>query len=56
MEIDALATETFGEDLSRFMDLPRLSLRLRTPREAVADGDLEVVRNALVKAMEGDWS
>lgn len=56
LEIDGLATETFGEDASPFFDAPRISLRRRTPREAMVDGDLELVRTQLIRTLEGDWT
>ena len=55
LEIDALYTET-GADIGDFWEVPMITLALRTPREALADGALERVRAVLVKALEGDFT
>lgn len=56
LEITDLAIATFADEVPTFMDAPRLSLGMRTPREALTDADLEQVRSVLVKTLEGDWT
>jgi transcriptional regulator with XRE-family HTH domain len=55
-EIVALAEEIYGADLGSFLSTPRRSLVMRTPRQAMIDGDLELVREVLVDGLEGHWA
>lgn len=55
-EIAALADEVYGGEVPMFMAMPRRSLGMRTPREAMTHGDLEAVRQVLINALEGHWA
>ena len=55
-EIVDLAEEVHGGEVERFMATPRRSLGMRTPREAMARGDLDDVRQILIDALEGHWA
>jgi uncharacterized protein (DUF2384 family) len=55
-EIMALATEVYGSEVNRFMVTPRRSLAMRTPREAMIHGDLELVRQLLINELQGHWA
>lgn len=56
-EIADLAQEVYGADgIERFLVTPRRSLQMRTPKEAMVQGDLEGVRAVLVNALEGHWA
>ena len=55
-EIADLAREVYGENVPSFMTTPRRSLGMRTPREALAHGDLDAVRQVLINALEGHWA
>jgi transcriptional regulator with XRE-family HTH domain len=55
-EILSLAAEVFRGDVATFMTTPRRSLGLRTPREAMIHGDLDLVRQILVNGLEGHWA
>ena len=54
-EVSRLATEVFGEDAETFMSTPRASLGMRSPAEAIADGDVDEVREVLIRSLLGDW-
>ncbi len=56
IEILRLAQEVYGNDVAAFLSTPRRSLDLRTPKEALVRGDLEAVRLALIRSLEGDWA
>jgi transcriptional regulator with XRE-family HTH domain len=55
-EISGLANEVYGADLDSFMRTPRRSLEMRTPKEALVRGDLEAVRQVLIRSLEGNWA
>jgi hypothetical protein len=55
LEIVELGRDVYGDSFPAFMDTPRRSLGGRTPRQALADGDVGSVREILVNAREGHW-
>jgi transcriptional regulator with XRE-family HTH domain len=55
-EISQLAKEVYGTDVETFMRTPRRSLEMRTPKEALVRGDLDAVRQVLIRSLEGDWA
>jgi transcriptional regulator with XRE-family HTH domain len=55
-EISRLADEVYGPAVESFMQTPRRSLEMRTPKEALVRGDFEAVRQTLIRALEGDWA
>jgi len=52
-EVIRLAREVYGEGVARYMSTPRRSLGMRTPAEAIADGDVAAVRAVLIAALDG---
>lgn len=56
IEIATLAMEVCGDDLESFLAMPRRSLGLRSPRDAMMEGNLERVRQLLVDGLEGHWA
>jgi uncharacterized protein (DUF2384 family) len=54
-EIGRLATEVFGHEAETFMSTPRASLGMRSPADAIADGDIDQVREVLIRSLLGDW-
>jgi transcriptional regulator with XRE-family HTH domain len=55
-EIAQLAGEVYGEGIDTFMRTPRRSLAMRSPKEALVRGDLEAVREILIRSLEGTWA
>lgn len=54
-EMAQLATEVFGDEAETFMSTPRASLGMRSPADAIADGDVDQVREVLSRSLLGDW-
>ena len=55
LEIADLAQETYADQIPAFMRSARARLEFRTPREALVEGDLVLVREVLIRSLEGDW-
>jgi hypothetical protein len=54
-EIESLAREVYGEEYDSFLVTPRVSLGGETPAALIERGDLEPVRQVLIKVLEGDF-
>lgn len=55
-ELEQLARDVYGEDLEAFMSTPRSRLGGRTPREAIEAGEIDAVRDILLRALDGSWT
>jgi hypothetical protein len=53
--IEMLGREVYGDDFETFLLTPRRSLGNETPAALMERGDLEPVRQVLVKALEGNF-
>ena len=54
--IEALGREVYGERYEAFLDTPRRSLGLATPRAMLKRGDHEPVMRLLAKTLNGEWA
>lgn len=55
-DIVELAREVYGDRVEQFMVTPRRSLGLKSPLEAIADGEADAVRGVVIDDYEGHWA